>query len=282
MFPIPARDLRDLIRAHPTKRNIFRFFAELSASLRRIALFESILASLIVATVALAVGRFFLIPWYYVLPAPAIYLLVRIVRIQRIDALGLTERAFPAFREQLITIRDNFHRTNEMELELEADVLSRSGSVESSGFFDPRGFSMRIITILLLFFVTGIFSQFTYQDVPPFWNAVFPSDPVNGGDPNFNFWQRSAVTGTSDSADLNSTDEIFGDNDPLIEGVDPVPIELEAARDALDLSTSTDVGEVETFERYTPTRLDVAGAEYFEETIPVSKHEIVQNYFRNQ
>lgn len=282
MFRIPPRRLRDLVKSSDTKRSVYRFFSELASSIRRIEVFESMLATLIVTMLALAVGRFFLLPWYYALPAPALYLLVRLIRIHRIDVLTRTERAFPEFREQLITIKDNFEKTHEMEEALEQDVLMRSHKVESAGFFDPRSFSMRIIIVLLLFFVTGFFTQFTYEDVPPFWEAFFPQDdPESGVDPNFNFWQRSSITGTGESEDIDSTDKIFGDDDPLLQGIEPVPIELEAARDALDLSTSTDASP-DSFERYSPTRLDVSGAEYFEETIPVSKHEIVQNYFRDR
>lgn len=282
MFSIPARKLNTLIHEHETKRSIYRFYTELAASLKRLALFEAMIASLIVSMAALALARFFLLPWYYALPVPALFLIVRVVQIQRLDTLARAEKAFPSFREQLITIRDNFSRTHDMELALEEDVLSRSNEVEAAGFFDPRGFSLRIIAILVLFFVTGFFTQFTYQDIPPFWNDAFEQGPTPGEPDRFNFWQRSYVTGNEDSSDINSTDTLFGDESELYDGTETIPLELEASRDALDLSTSEEVEELDRFERYTPTRLDVSGAEYFEETIPVSKHEIVQNYFRDR
>ena len=278
MFALPGRSVKRLTKEHETKRGIQRFFTEIAGSVRRTDLFGAILSSLIVTMVALAVARFFLVPWYYAIPAPLAYLALRIYRIQRADVLHRAERAFPQFREQLVTVRDNFSKTHEMELELERDVLDRSHDVTSAGFFDARGFSLRVITILVLFFVTGFVSQYTWQDVPQFWN-VFEDQEDPQIDPNLYFWQRAYLTGVNDAADLNSTDNFYGDDEDLLEGARDVPLELQAARDALDLSRSTDVGEVEDFERFTPTRIDAAGAEYYEETIPVNKHDVVQNYF---
>lgn len=282
VFAIPPRQVRKLVAENETKRAVHRFFSELAGSMRRVDLFESIFATLIVTMVALAVGRFFLLPFYYALPAPLLYLIVRIVMIQRTDVLGRTERAFPEFREQLITIRDNFGKTHEMEEALERDVLARSHEVASAGFFDARSFSFKIITILILFFVTGFVTQFTYHDVPPFWNVVFPhKQPAPGsGMGNITFFERMALTGPSGSSQLNATSATYGDKSPLLQGTKQVPIQLKAAKDALDLSTSANVKKLDTFQSYAPTSISAVGAQYYEESIPVSKHAVVQNYFK--
>lgn len=282
VFSIPSKQVKHLVEEHETKRGVYRFFTEVAGSIRRSDLFEAIFATLIVTMLALAVGRFFLLPFYYALPAPVVYLVARIVLIQRTDVLGRTERAFPEFREQLITIRDNFGKTHEMEDALERDVLARSRDVTSAGFFDARGFSLKIIVILLLFFATGFVTQFSYHDVPPFWNALFPHKPPapapTGG--NITFFERMALTGPNSQSQMNSTSATYGDKSPLLQGTKQVPIQLQAAKNALDLSTSTSVKTLDTFQSYTPTRIDAVGAQYYEESIPVNKQAVVQNYFK--
>ena len=282
MFPLKRARIRNLETEFESKRSIVRFYAEIAAAQRRSALFESIFGALIVAMVAFAIGRFLMVPWYVMLPFPGLYLLASIIRIHRMDVLSRAERVFPVFREQLTTIRDNFAKTHEMEIGLEQDVLARSHEIQSSGFFDPRRFSIKIITILLLFFVTGFFSSFTYDRLPVFWPDFQQEDDENGDgiDPNFWFWQRAAITGMGDSGDLDSVDLIYGDDTELLEGFESMPIELKASRDALGLGSS-DEGRSPA-DRFNPTQIDAVGAEYYEDSIPLSKHAVVRNYFRDQ
>lgn len=281
MYSVPRSRLRSLIKEHATKRDIFRFFSEITAAHRRAALFEALFATLIVTVLVLAIARFFILPWYYVIAFPILYLFVCIVRIQRIDSLRRAEYLFPAFREQFLTIRDNFSKTHEMEIGLEHDVLAKSHEVEASGFFDPRRFSVKIIAILLLFFVTGFFSQFTYEDLTPFWHDFFGDDDDDDWfDPNFWFWQRAAITGMDEAGDIDSIDIIYGDEAELLEGLDTLPIELKAGREALGLSDREESRS--TPDRYRSSSIDTSGAEYYEDSIPLSKHDVVRNYFRDQ
>lgn len=280
MFGIPRSRVRALSEEHETKRDIVRFYAEISAAQRRSKLFESVFSVLIVAMLSFAVGRFFLLPWYVMLPFPALYLLIVIVRIQRMDTLSNAERVFPLFRERLVTIRDNFSKTHEMEIGLEEDVLASSHEVEASGFFDPRRFSTKIILLLSLFFITGFFTTFTYEHLPPLWPDFSGDEDGEGYDPNFWFWQRTAITGMDESGDIDSIDLIYGDEAELLEGLESMPIELKAAKDALGLSPSD--GQRSPSERFEPIRIDAVGAEYYEDSIPLSKHSVVRNYFRDQ
>ncbi|MFT4308272.1 MAG: hypothetical protein ACMXYM_02790 [Candidatus Woesearchaeota archaeon] len=281
MIPLSRARIRALSEEHPTKRDIVRFYTEISAAQRRSKLFESMFSVLIVAMLSFAVGRFFLLPWYVMLPFPSLYLLVVIVRIQRMDTIRNAERVFPLFRERLVTIKDNFSKTHEMEIGLEKDVLASSHEVEASGFFDPRRFSMKIILLLSLFFISGFFTTFTYEHLEPLWPDF--SDDEEGGegyDPNFWFWQRTSITGMDESGDMDSIDLIYGDEAELLEGLESMPIELKAAKDALGLTPSD--GPRSPSERFEPTRIDAVGAEYYEDSIPLSKHAVVRNYFRDQ
>jgi hypothetical protein len=281
MIPLDRVRIRELTSEHSSKRDILRFYTEISAAQRRTALFEAIFATLIVTIISLAIGRFFLVAWYVMLAFPTLYLFISIVRIQRMDTLTLAERTFPVFREQLTTIKDNFSRTHEMEIGLETDVLMRSHEIESSGFFDPRRFSIKIIVMLLLFFVSSAFSSFTYEQIPSLWPDFGSDDKVlESFDPDFLFWQRTAITGMDESGEYDSTDLIYGDQTELLEGFESMPIELKASKDALGLSGS-DEGRSRT-DSFEPTRIEVVGSEYYEDSIPISKHAVVRNYFSDR
>jgi hypothetical protein len=92
--------------------------------------------------------------------------------------------------------------------------------------------------------------------------------------------QRISETGSEGSGDIDGTDDIYGDMSDYIEGKTDLPIELQSARDALDLSTIKDL-EHDEFDRYSPSNIKVEGAETYENTIPLEKYNVVRNYFTN-
>ena len=92
--------------------------------------------------------------------------------------------------------------------------------------------------------------------------------------------QRVSATGMEGAGDIEGIDDIYGDGSEFLEGTREVPLELQSARDSLDLSSIKEI-EHNEFDRYNPTNLRIEGAETYENTIPLDKYHVVRNYFTN-
>jgi hypothetical protein len=163
--------------------------------------------------------------------------------------------------------------------QLEEDILMRARLISSSSYFEKKPVFMSVIMICALIFVSSAISGYDVRDLPRILKPV-----VDIGEdvlPRTLPWlQRVSTTGTEGSGDTEGTDDIYGDKSEFLEGTREIPIELQSARDSIDLSSIKEI-EHNEFDRYSPNNLRIEGAETYENTIPLDKYHVVRNYFTN-
>jgi hypothetical protein len=163
--------------------------------------------------------------------------------------------------------------------QLEEDLIMRSRLLSSSSYFERRPVLLSVLMICALIFISSGLSEYDVRDLPRILKPVI--DATEEAFPRTLPWiQRISETGMEGAGDTEGIDDIYGDSSDYIEGTRDIPIELQSARDALDLSTMKEL-EHNEFDRYTPSDLRIEGAESYENTIPLEKYHVVRNYFTN-
>ena len=272
------RYARMLARKNKTKRAVLMLFSEIKSYAFFIRLFEILLGVIIAAILSFMLARFLLLPVLYFIPIPVAYFVVRMIQSYYYDDIFGIEKKFRSFKEQLTTVRDNIHRENEMIEELEKDVISKSSRIKTEAFFRKRNFLIKALLIFGLMMVSSAVAPYNYTDIP---KAVGPAIK-NGYVPNGLPWfQKASSTGMQSPGKTPSTNNIFGNKTVLEQGTREIPIELQAARDSLDLNAVTDT-QTNNFNGYAPQKIDVQGATYYQDTIPKSKYDVVKNYFNQK
>lgn len=262
-----------------TKEKIRRLYRELSSAAAQIRLFEIFLGMLVALILSLIITRFFLLDsWWLLLPLPITYGIVRILLMLRFDPIRIVEDEYPNYGESLRTAWDNYHTDNEMVRALESDILVKSKQVETSIFFSPKGFYTKIVIFLCLLFVYTATAGYDYRSIIDLYEQY--EEPLDGERirSTLPWLQRVHTAGTEGASDLEAGTRIYGNESIYEEGVSEIPLELEATRGALDLSTIREIRESE-FDEYAPRTIRIQGAEYYEESIPVEKYTVVRNYF---
>jgi len=276
---ISRQEIRELSYRNGTKRKMLSLFHELRSAQATMILFRTLLAVIVWSMIVMLSARFFLISPLYLIPIPLIILIIGIIRMTRADPLKKAEKTNPNFKEQLTTAKDNFTKENEMIEQLEEDILMRARLISSASYFEKRPVFLSVIMICMLIFVSSSISGYDVRDLPRILKPV-----VDIGEdvlPRTLPWlQRVSATGTEGAGDIEGIDDIYGDGTEFLEGTREIPIELQSARDSLDLSSIKEVEQSE-FDSYNPTNLRIEGAETYENTIPLDKYHVVRNYFTN-
>lgn len=276
---LTKQEIKELSYRNKNKRRMLSLFSELRSAKNTMMIFKIILSTTGWLLISLILARFFLINPLYLSWMPLLSFIFGIRKMIFTDALKKAEKQNRAFNEQLSTARDNFEKENEMIDQLEEDILMRAKLLSSSSYFERKPVVINVILICALIFISSAISAYDVRDLPRILKPVV--DVSEDVLPRTLPWlQRISMTGSEGAGDIESTDDIYGDASEFIDGKSEIPIELQSARDSLDLST---IKEFETteFDTYSPSNLKVEGAETYENTIPLEKYNVVRNYFTN-
>ncbi|MFT4308872.1 MAG: hypothetical protein ACMXYL_00085 [Candidatus Woesearchaeota archaeon] len=270
-------ETRELLMRNKTKRKALRLYDELTTAKNMMMLFRIMLSTSAWTLAIMIIARFFMINAWYLSPIPLLFMTLGIIRMARVDALRKAEEKHKEFNEQLTTAKDNFFKENEMIEQLEEDIVMRSRLLTTSMYFERKQVLFSIIVICIMLFGTSYIAEYDVRDIPRLFEPVI--DAAEQYFPRTLTWaQRVSVTGMEDAGDLESSDDIYGDRSEYIERTREIPIELQTARDALDLSSIREIEERD-FDNYAPSDLRIAAAETYENTIPLEKYSVVRNYF---
>jgi len=272
------RRARLIARKDKVKRAVLLLFSEIKSYAFFIRLFEIFLGVIIAGMIAVMASRFFILPLIYFIPLPILYFILRIYESYRYDDIPAVEKKFSAFKEQLVTLRDNLHKEDEMVEELEKDVIFKASRIKTHVFLNKRAFFSKAILILVFFMFSSAVAPYNYTDIPSLIGPVVHDTHLPN---NLPWFQKASLTGSGSPGNTRSIHNIFGNQTVLDQGTREIPLELQAARDSLDLNAVTNIQQ-NNFNSYAPTKIYVQGATYYQDTIPQSKYNVVKNNFNQK
>ena len=268
-------------------KNFLPVIKEINNTLRKIALFDTVLNSIIVFLAVYSLLALFNLYPIIALVVAIIYFLVKIKKNFENVKLINVEKKYPGLYERLRTAADTITADNLIVNKLRYEVVSKLKNVKVSSFIDTSTVLLKVILICLLFFLTIFITSLNIH----FLNL---QDTVSGMDVNFQFkeyvWGVLGIEGTeglggseeneniSEGAGNASFEDIYGEMSvaKLKERELEVTFNLEEGTD--DFKNIKDIEE-KSFNEFPPEEIVPTPSDYDESVVPKEQQKLIKNYF---
>ncbi|RJQ22778.1 hypothetical protein C4580_00010 [Candidatus Woesearchaeota archaeon] len=245
---------------------------EARSTLFQIALFHSILDTLVVLILLLLGCTLLSLPRWWALVAAGIYAVVHTRGNLREVDFRTIEAKFPELEEQLITVADNVREDNQIIEALNTEVLAKMKHIQSASFLNFPKLTRELLTMAVVSFIIIGAAAFhvKFLDIGDIAKQIRDFNPQEPFDINAELLQFE------ESQNLS---EILGD-----------PSIAELGKQQLDLQlnpllSDVDIGKVrppedKTFQEVAPPQIRAQTDQSYEEDIPKQYQRIVKTYFK--
>jgi hypothetical protein len=261
-------------------RSIQRLFREITLTFATIIFFNSFLNSLIIFLLCyllLSIPR--VNGAFAFIPAGLFFIFSIYKQLTKRHVLDI-EKKFSFLNEELRTIQDNMNMDNPVMKELQMDVMDKIKNVDIGSFFNSKGTSLKVLTVVflcfgLLFVATKnmTFDFKTLVDTMP--NYVYVGGGNTGG--------GNSTSGNVRVAGQGTNEDILGEQDVAALGDQNVDIQIAPAGYEINLRDVA-APQKRYFQDLYPTDICVSDSacrqsETYNDQMTKDESEIVKNYF---
>jgi len=257
-----------------------RVIQEIRSVLNTLAIFDTVLNTLLIFMLFFALFTFFGINVLYALVPAVLYLVIAIHRKLKTNKLLVVEQKYPVLREKLRTAADNLGAENPVVNELHEEIVSELKNVEATSFINMSFVSYRILLALIL--GVGIVIAAQYQVSLDYQKLIFENPLVNYIKTN---QEANRAVGNFKVLGFGSESEILGEEISLAKrGEDKLEFFIDASGYEINLKNQgEDREDIDTFpsEICYQTQTGCEAAESFNENIPKENTDLIKKYFKN-
>jgi len=268
-------------------KGFFPVVSEVKNTLRQIALFDTVMNSLIMfLAVYCVLSLFNLFPYVSIIPA-VIYFIVKVNRNLKNVKLINVEKMYPGLFEKLITAADTVKEDNLIVQKLREDVVTKLRKVKVSSFIDAGTLSLKIVLICLLFFLTIFVTSLNIH-------VLNLNDAISGTDINFQFkgyvWDLFGIGGgdnlddgaasenESEGAGNASFEDIYGEMSVATLKGRKLEMSFDLQEGSDDFKNIKDI-EDKSFNEFPPEEIVPTPADYDESIVPKEQQKLIKDYF---
>ncbi len=259
-----------------------RVINEIKSVLNALALFQTLLDTLLIFMLGFSVLTFMDINVLFALVPALFYLILALhYRLSR-NKLLQVEQKYPVLKEKLRTAADNLYEENPVINELHEEIVNELKNVEASSFINLFSFSYKILVALMLGVAIVVAAQ--NQVALDYKKIIFENPLVN----YIKKTQEVNKAVNSESVKLEGygdESQIFGEETPLFKKDDQkLNVMIDASGFEINLKDQRQQeDELSTFpsELCYRTQQGCETAESFNENIPKENTELIKKYFKN-
>lgn len=251
-------------------KKISRALRELILTLKTIQLFNSILDTLIVFSVAMLIITLIgALQWYYGLIIAIPFFIVHTWMNLKKVSLKAVEEKVPSLKDALRTSADYVHRENEVVNQLHQEVLKKMRQVKSSYFLGIGTSFKRLVLLTGICYAIILIAVFN----------VHLADMRETTDMIINFKPLREYAERFDNLITGDEEEIYGEPTEIILGTKELNLQITPLLSELDITELKPLEEQEFKDETFPDDVYATAESAFEEDIAEEHKEIVKNYF---
>lgn len=244
---------------------------EVNFNLDTLYLFDSIIGSVLVFLAVFLVLSVFNFNSLGALVPSAMYFVIRMYIGFSKDKARIVESRYPELNEKLRTAEDNINLENPIVDELQAEITRDMKHVRLSSFLNTKKVSNKILLSIILCFIIISFSVFGIN--------ISLLAPVIENIPNLFGGNRSLGQLSPIGAELNVSDEIYGENSVAKLGNYLIDIKIKPATFEVSVKETGKAERKDFYESF-PSEVFVEKTTAYEESVPKEQQELVKNYFK--
>jgi len=251
---------------------IERALREVKSAILQVVIFNSLLDTLVVFTLALLGITILTLPIGYALLITLIYGIVHTWGNVREVRFSKIEEKVPALKEKLITAADNYKVKNEVVTQLCEEVLEHMKEIQTSAFLNFGKVTREIVIMAVASFIIIGSAAFNVQffDLPNAVKEIREFEPFKEYDVNEELLEYE------ESQNLS---EILGEESITELGQQQLDLELNPLKSDVDIGKVRDPEE-RNFKEVPPSEIKAASGGSYEEDIPREYQRIVKTYFK--
>lgn len=256
------------------EKAIIAALKETKSAVTQIAVFTSLIDTLVVFLTSILALILTALPWWPALIIAIAYGSIRTARmVKRYQNPALVEEKVPELSEQLTTVADNLDKENLLVLSLQQDVLHKMRAIKTSYFLSFGRLARELITLTVtaILIITAAAYQVQFLDVKNMLKDLGelgegPKGPYELAGEGLEFIE-------------NISEDIYGNKSIAELGADELQLQLTPVLSDIDIGKVKPPEERE-FTSTMPTEIKATTDVSFQETIPKGYQRIVKSYFR--
>jgi len=251
-------------------KKISQALRELMLTLKTIQVFNSVLDTLIVFSVAMLVITLIgALQWYYGLIIAVPFLIVHTWANLRKVSLKSVEDKVPSLKDALRTSADYIHKENEVVIQLHSEVLQNMRKVKSSYFLGIGTSFKRLVLLTGICYAIILIAVFNVHlaDMRETTDIIINFEPLR------NYAEKFDDFFTGDE------EEIYGEPTEVILGTKELNLQITPLLSELDITELKPLEEQEFKDETFPDDVYANAESAFEEDIAEEHKEIVKSYF---
>ncbi len=245
---------------------------EAKRAVMQVVLFNSVIDTLVVFMLLLLGCTLLTFPrWYALIPA-AVYAFMHTYGNVKEVSFSSIESKFPALKEQLITVADNWKEQNEIIDALNQEVLQKMREIRTSSFLNFGKLTREVAVMAIVSFIIIGSAAFNvhFLDFKKAVNELREFKPFQEYDINEELLQYEESTNLS---------EILGNKSITELGSQQLNLELNPLKSDVDIG-KVNPPEERQFREVPPSEIKATTDVSFEEQIPKQYQRIVKTYFK--
>jgi hypothetical protein len=245
---------------------------EAKKSVLQIVLFNSLIDTLVVYMLLLMACMLLTLPGWYALVPALVYAVVHTYgNLKDVNFLKIEEK-FPALKEQLITVADNWKEQNEIVDALNQEVLQKMREIRTSSFLSFGKLTREIAVMAVVSFIIIGSAAFNVK----FLDFAETVKEIKNFKPFQEYDVNQELLEYEESQNLS---EILGDKSITELGQQQLNLELNPLMSDVDIGT-VKPPEERSFREVPPPEIKATTDVSFEEQIPKQYQRIVKTYFK--
>lgn len=257
----------------PTKKNISKALREVGTALWQLTLFNALMDSLVVFTIAFLIFSLINLPWYASFLVLLIYGGIHTYNTITRLSFNIVESKVPALRERLITAADNLDKDNEITQSLNEEVLKLLKDVKTSYFLSFGRLTRQLVVLSVLSFLIIGTAAYNVQllDYTRITSLIQESVTTIG---DYELKPEEMIF-----KEENQSKDIFGNKSIATLGTKELQLQINPVLSDIDITKQKD-RKPQEFQEVPPQEIGAKTDKAYGESIPKGYQKIVKSYFK--